>query len=201
MPDESLHGHPSSQFSIMSHLHRTTWWIAALVLWGAWNGQTDCYPFNESQARPSWYVYGWPICFGTSGRGRLNFDSFAMTALVVALVLALMIVACTVFAAELLRRHAPRFTISDMLAITVGVSVVVAFWTGGLYCLWQKAFGAVLPPPDWSATAGNAQPMGRLSPLITFPLSVGLTSVGFTIFALPLAWINSRRGQRRTGCA
>lgn len=173
-------------------IRRATWWITAIVVWGNWNAQTDWYPFNENQARPSWYVYGWPICFGTSGRGRMNFSSFDARALVVDLTLAVVIVACTIVAAEILCRHMPQLTISDMLAITAGFSIMLLLWTGGLYYLWEWTLGAVLPQPDWSASAGNAQPTDRLSPAITFPLSMGLGGVGFAMVALPLIWVNAR---------
>ena len=174
------------------HIHRAAWWIAAVVAWGAWNAQTDCFPLNENQARPSWYVYGWPICYTTSGRGRFNFRRFDETALIVDVTLSFMMVACTVFSTELLLRHIPRLTIAHMLAVTAGFSATFFLWSGGLDSLWEWTLGAVPPHPEISATAGDVQPMKRLSPVVTFPLSLGMAGIGFATVAMPFIWFNRR---------
>ena len=157
----------------------------AIVVWGAWNAQTDCYPLNEHQARPSWYVYGWPVCFATSGRGRLNFVSFDAGALAVDLFITLVLVACTLYASEALLGRFPQVTIRDMLAIMTGLSVAFVVWSGGMNWLAERSLGAVQPPADMSASAGDAQTSSRLSWLIILPISLGLASLGFTLFKLP----------------
>lgn len=186
---------------ITFRVHRATYWLAAIVVWGAWNAHTDCYPLNEQQARPSWYVYGWPVCFGTSGRGRFNFNSFDTTALVFDLAVSAAMVASTVYLGEGLLRRFPQFTMVDMLAIVTGFAVVSFIWSGGMNWLSERILGAVLPAPDISVSAGNAQPTSRMSALIVLPTSVGLASVGFTAFRLPFDILDYQRtrNQRMLG--
>jgi hypothetical protein len=186
---------------IKFRFHRATYWLAAIVVWGAWNAHTDCYPLNEQQARPSWYVYGWPVCFATSGRGRFNFVSFDTRALVFDLAISTAMVACTVYLGEGLLRRLPQFTMVDMLAIVTGFAVVSFVWSGGMYWLSGQMLGAVLPAPDFSVSAGNAQPTSRMSALIVLPTSLGLASVGFAAFRLPfdIFGYQGTRNQRMHG--
>jgi hypothetical protein len=182
-------------------MHRATWWITAIVVWGVWSAQTDCFPLNENQARPSWYVYGWPICIATSGRGRFNFVNFDAVALLVDITISLLIVSCTIVTAELLRRRLPRLAIIDMLAITAGFAMVFLFWSGGLNLLWAWVCSADLPEPTISASAGDLQSASRLSPFTTVPLSLGLLCVGFVLVAAPQLWfgIFARRKRKSFG--
>ncbi len=186
---------------IRFRVNRATCWLAAIVVWGAWNAHTDSYPLNEQQARPSWYVYGWPVCFATSGRGRFNFVSFDTTAMAFDLAISVAMIASTVYVGETLVRRFPQITMADMFAIVTGIAVVCFVWSGGMNWLSERILGAVLPPPDISVSAGNAQPMSRMSALIVLPTCLGLASIGIAVFRLlfDIFFCQRTRNQRMHG--
>lgn len=167
------------------HLHCVTQWLAVVVAWGAWNAYTDCYPLGLQQARPSWYEYGWPVCFATSSRGMFNFVSFDTTALAFDLAISLAMVAATVYAGEALVRRFPQLTMADMFAVVTGFAVMSFAWSGGMSWACERIMGALPPPPEMAASAGNLQPTHRVSALIVLPASLGLASIGFVVFRLP----------------
>ena len=142
---------------------------------------------------PSWYVYGWPICFATSGRGRFNFYlGFEVTALILDLVFSLLLVVCTAFAVESLLRRFPTVKVIDLLAIGAGLYVSVFVLSGGLHKPLELIFGAVPPVPNYSAVPGDVRLASRLPVLVTAPLAFGLAAVGFAIVSLSF-----RRSLRR----
>jgi hypothetical protein len=162
---------------------RTTWVVAGIVVVGVWNAQTDHWPISDG-VRPSWYVYGWPVCFGTSGRGRFNWVSYDARALLFDLVVSAAIIAGTIMTTEILNRVIPRVALRSMLAIVGGASFVFAVWSGRLNWFLFLVLKASLPGATVSATAGNIQPAHRLSPFVTFPLTVGLFCAGFATVEL-----------------
>lgn len=179
-----------------SRLSRATWWITAFVLWGQWNAFTDCFPLNENQARPSWFLYGWPICFATSGRGRFNFGgNFDISSLLFDTIVALLIVVSTVIATETLVRSLPQFSLRSLFAIMFGASLAFAVWSGGAEGFWGLLVDASLPRPDHSELAGDIRPTVRLWPLITWPMTVGILCVG--VAGLELSFQLMRRLDHR----
>ena len=173
----------------LPRLHPAVWWATALVAWGNWNAQTASFPLNEHQARPSWFVYGWPVCFGTSGRGRFNFVDFSATVLGFDLACSAVMVACSVFAANALICCFPRLTIRCIFAILGGVAFACAVWSGNLAWIVHALLGADPPAAGMSAMAGDTQLPSRLTPFVFTPLTVGLFCMGFTFVELVFALI------------
>ena len=197
---ESHMGEPLTYGRPSTTLHRATWFVGVFVAWGAWNALTDCFPLNENQARPSWYLYGWPVCFATSGRGRLNLGPIDGPALLFDLLVLAAVVACTVFALETLMRRWPQFSVRDALAYMAGVAVMLLTWSGTFYWLIEFLLDSTPPLPGISAIEGNVRLTSRLpSVAVTFPLSLGLVAVGATIFKLPFFIFGRHRESADTG--
>lgn len=180
----------------LPHLHRATWLVTLFVAWGAWNALTDSFPLNEQQARPSWYLYGWPICFATSGRGRFNFGGdFYFPSLLIDLLLMLAMLASTVVASEAIIRGLPKLSLRNLLAMVLGVAFGCALWQGTFDRLWELMLGARAPEPNISEVAGELRPAFRipyrLSPFVTWPMTVGFFCLGFSIGAVSLRFIHS----------
>jgi hypothetical protein len=97
--------------------HWSTWIATFIVAWAMWDVQTDSYPATQ-YSTSSYYVYGWPICFVTSGRGRFNFyRGFNTGFLILDLMVSLVLVACTAFAVETLLRRSPKIKSIDIIGI------------------------------------------------------------------------------------
>jgi len=161
-----------------------------------WNALTDYFPFNENQARPSWYIYGWPVCFATSGRCRFNFYlCFDTVALIVDLGVTLVMMAATAFAVETLSRQIPRLRIVDVLGIVTGVALMVLIlFNDGLHQPLRFWLGARPPRPDLSAVTGDVRLTSRLPISVRVPLAAGLTAVGLASVQFPIAmWARLRR--------
>ena len=156
---------------------RASWLLAGLVAMGNWCIQTDYFPIPQG-VRPSWYVYGWPICFGTSGRGRFNFSSFDWAALTIDVVVFVLMVGCTMIASNYILRRFPRYSLLDALAAICGFSILFAVIFGGTASLLSDC-GFDLPSPDYSEMAGNTRVWSRLSPLVMLSLWLGTFSCGF----------------------
>jgi len=169
-----------------------TGFFTAIVVWGAWNAQTDCFPLNENQAYPSRYVYGWPVCFATSDFERFNFQfdaftgavGFDGTIFVLDLFVTVVVILATVFMSRSLARRLPRATLSDILAITAGFALMFAVWSGAHYKLLEWTLGAE-PPHRLITHTYDTQIASNLPLIVTVPLSIGLVGVGFAIVKLP----------------
>lgn len=194
--ETELDGHPTNHRPWFS-LHRSTCCVGAFVAWGAWNAFTDCYPFNQIQVRPSSYIYGWPLCFAASARGRLNVHLIDWVALSFDLAVSAVLVACTVLVVETLLRRFPRYSLSDVLACTTGVTVMLFTWSDGFHCPLRLMLGAVPPPLEVSAIPGHIRLTSRLPISVTLPLSLGLVAVGWTIFKIPLLWCSGHSESAR----
>lgn len=170
-------------------LHLTTWLMTAFVLLGAWNAQTDGFPIPD-MARPSWYVYGWPVCFGNSSRGRcrLHRYPFDSTALLFDLMISGVAVVTTVYTTESLVRRFPRLSVLDMLAMVTGMSLMCFMLSSGFVGLLEQLLGAVPPPLGLSAMAGNVRYTSAFGSLGELPLALGLASIGFALFKLPFSY-------------
>jgi hypothetical protein len=180
----------------LPRLHRASWLVTLFVAWGAWNAFTDSFPLNEQQARPSWYLYGWPICFATSGRGRFNFGgNFDIPSLMIDLLLMLAMLASTVVACEVIVRGLPKLSLGNLLAIVFGVAVGCVLWQGTFDRLWELTLGFRAPKPNISEVAGELRPAFRipfqLSPFVTWPMTVGFFCIGFSLCAVSLRLIHS----------
>jgi len=174
----------SESTSDFFHISRITWIPTAIVAWGIWNAQTDVFPLNEQTLlRPSWFVYGWPICFATSGRGRFNFNSYDGVALAFDLTVSLVILACTVLAVEFVLRI-DRLTIRDLFAITAGFSVPLFVWSDNVLLLLEMTLNVAPPLFDNSEIAGDSRLPSRLHLFMVIPLSWGLFCVGFGAVSL-----------------
>ena len=157
------------------------WLLSAFVLWGSWNAMSETFPFYEDHVWPTWYVYGWPICFATSGRGRLNFVDFSRGSLILDVIVGAVLVTATFFVVGKACRTLPRISLGAILIAICGASFLFAFWAGRLDGIWGTVFGAQLPADDISAIAGNAQPISRLGDSVVLPISVGIFCVGCAI--------------------
>jgi len=165
-----------------SKANRAAWIATAFVAWGAWNALTDDYPLNENQARPSWYVYGWPICLGTSGRGRFPISDFSGSALAIdLLVWALLIIFTYTCIARQMRSY-PQFSLRQWFSAVVGLSIALAISAGAHYRVLTLLTGSQLPFPNSSAIGGQITPLSQTSIIVAVPLFVGVFSVGVLAF-------------------
>ena len=163
-------------------VHPVTLILTSIAVWGLWNVQTDRYPFNERMLlRPSWFIYGWPICFATSWRGRFNIDSIDYAALIFDLLISLAIIFATLWACERIL-HFEKLSIRHVFAITGGFAVIFFVWSESFQMLLELIMAAEAPRLDGNAQEGNSRTPERLSPFEIIPISWGLFCVGFGLF-------------------
>lgn len=156
-------------------------WLAVLVVSiGLWGIQVDYFPIPQD-IRPSWYVYGWPICFGTGSRDRFALSTFSGTAAIIDLLTSLVMLIATFLAVRHLSTTRRR-TLRQLLAIVTGCAVLFFVITGGLHAT-LSTLGFTPPRPGISEIAGNSRPLRRLlSPLILPGVVVALFAAGHTLF-------------------
>jgi len=182
----------SSPLASPARLHWPTWLLSLCVLYGAWGALADDFPFNEQGVWPTFYTYGWPICFATSSRARFDFHRawVDVSAFVFDAVLVLLTFLATIIAAELIARMFRRHTIIDFIVIVLaslaGLTIVIALWRGDLDSVYEIA-GNGLPSPSLAAVAGQARPISQVDGSIIGPMSVGLFCVGWLACAV-LLW-------------
>jgi hypothetical protein len=150
-----------------------------LVSLSVWSAQTDNFPVAQG-IRPSWYVYGWPVCFATSGRGRFNVSSFDAPSLILDLVISVVLIVCTWLAAKHLLSHLKQFSILELIAITTGFAFVF-FLISGAMSSTTELLGFPMPDEQISSMAGNTRRWERFSPVAWLLFSVGFFSIGYTI--------------------
>lgn len=169
--------------------HWETWLTTAAVSWVMWDLQTDNYPAMEN-ARPDWYIYGWPICFATSGRGRFNFYlGFKTGFMILDVLIAVMLVACTPFAVETLVRQLKnhkRFNAIDYIGIVVGICLAALVVSDEFGRLLTLLFGSVAPLPEYSPIPGDLRLVSRMDVFKLTPLAIGVAAVGYTMVKLAL---------------
>lgn len=152
--------------------------IISFVLFGLWVVQTDHFPLTQG-IQPSWYVYGWPICFATSSRDRFGFSTFQLFPLIVDLVIAVFMLFCTCWITRILLRQ-NTFTLSDLLAGTVGLALTLTAVTGSLFTLLELASFPV-PMHGCSVMDGESRPLYRI-PIIAVPaICFGIFSIGYIV--------------------
>ena len=162
---------------------------AAFVTWGIWVLQTDNYPIAQG-VRPSWYVYGWPLCFATSGRGRFNFSSFDSLSLAIDLTVALLMLVGTWTTARRAKEYFPRYSIADLAAATFGVAFLM-FVASEAYVLIFELISFDRPSPSISEMAGESRPWDRT--YMKLPLCVGIFSVAFAFASTMIARLNKSK--------
>lgn len=151
--------------------------VVAIGLWGI---QADYFPIPQD-VRPSWYVYGWPICFGTCSRDRFALNTFSGTAAIIDLLASLGMLIATFFAVHHLSATRTR-TLRQLFAIVTGCAVVLFVVSGGLHSMLSM-LGFTPPRPEISEIAGNSRPLRRLlSPLIIPGVVVALFAAGYALF-------------------
>ena len=158
--------------------------LTAPVALFIWSVQTDGFPLSQN-VRPSSYIYGWPICFGTSSRGRFNFSSFDLAALAIDIYVFTVLVSCTFIAVRHILRRFPQYSLLEALTMLAGFGLSCVFVCGLLNPI-LAAVGYVPADPDYSETARNTRVLSRLFPLQIVSLCVGTFSVGLTTVVLPV---------------
>ncbi len=139
-----------------------TWLATGVVAYAMWDLQTDSYPLMQN-VRPDWYVYGWPICFATSGRGRFNFYlGFKTGFLILDLFVAALLVACTAFAIEALLRRLPKLKPIDVVGLVVGISLAAFVISDQFSRLLTLVFGSIPPKPEHSPVPGDIRLISRM---------------------------------------
>jgi hypothetical protein len=179
--------------------HPATWCVLAFVAWGVWNATTDCLPFNENQARPSWYVYGWPACFATSSRGRLNLHRIDVPALIVDLTIIAVVIACTIFFTETQTRRWLRLSILDLFAIVTGSAVALFVWSEAFYWPFEFVLGESSRRYFSTTIIGGIVLTSRFPISVILPLSLGLFAVGWALVEVPFLLVYRRRQSANNG--
>lgn len=160
--------------------------VVGLALWGI---QTDFFPISQN-IRPSWYVYGWPICFGTCARNRFCLNTFSGTAAITDLLVSIMMLIATYVTVRHVRTMGSR-TLRHRFAIVTGCAVLFFVMSDGLQST-LSAIGFPPPRPGISEVAGNSRPLRRLlSPLILPGIGLGLFACGYS-FSLAMADVCGR---------
>lgn len=165
--------------------NRTAWIAAAVVAWGAWNAQTDGYPFDGNQARPYWFMYGWPLCFGTKSRLRFPLNDFEPLPLAIDLLVSVALILITYKSIERLMRYYPRFPLRLWFSIATGISLALAV---------SDIFPTVV---DRSGSPGNFVRLSAYGELATIPLTLAWFGIGALAFDA-LVWAATRFFGRRT---
>ncbi len=157
-----------------------TWFTVFVVAIGLWGIQGDYFPIPQD-VRPSWYVYGWPICFGTCSRDRYGLDSFnALAALIDAIISLLMLTATFVTCRHVLTTN--WNALHQLLAMVAGCAMLFFLFLGGLHVL-LSLFKCFPPPPEISEVAGNSRPNQRLmSPPVLPGILAAVFSTGYSIW-------------------
>lgn len=160
--------------------------LAALVAVAVWSATTDAFPVNERQPWPSWHVYGWPVAFATSSRGRLDWQDFHRAACLFDLALGAVLIAAAWHMARSIARIFPRLTLRHGLALLAGASLAFAATSDPGAWLLFELLGATPPYPQMSATAGELRPLAQL-PVSAWPVVIGLFALGYAAANLILA--------------
>ena len=156
---------------------RITIALVAFVAFGLWIVQTDCFPISQN-IRPSWYLYGWPICFATSARDRFGFMTFKLAPLTIDAIIALLMLGCTYVATRHFAKRNRTFTLTDALAATAGFAMALIVITGAYSTLLEMVS---FPPPvtGYSEMDGNSRPLNRISIAAIPSICIGFFSIGF----------------------
>ncbi|TWT86360.1 hypothetical protein [Neorhodopirellula pilleata] len=156
-------------------------WLAVFVVAvGLWGIQADFFPVRQD-VRPSWYVYGWPVCFGTCSRDQFSLNTFSGTAASIDLFASLVMLIGTYFTVHQLSAMRIR-TLRHLFAIVTGCSVLFFVVSGGLQSTLSM-IGFQPSRPEISEIAGNFRPLRQLlSPLILPGIVVALFSAGYSFF-------------------
>ena len=157
-----------------------TWFAIFVVAIALWGIQLDYFPISQD-VRPSWYVYGWPICFGTCSRDRFGFDSFSVTAAIFDSVTSFLMLTAT-YATTRHTVSTKRRESHRLFATVTGFATLFFVVFGGLHAV-LSLFGYSPPLPEISEVAGNSRPNQRLqSPPILPGILTGAYAIGYSVW-------------------
>ena len=160
----------------------------SFVAFGLWVVQTDCFPIAQG-VRPSWYLYGWPICFATSSRNRFGFTTFQFLPLLIDLMATSFMLACTYCTARHLQRQ-NKFVLSDVFSGIAGIAFMLMVVTGPFFSLLEMA--SFSPPVHgYSELDGNSRPLYRISTIAVPSLCLAVFSIGFAVSSTMLSLLNN----------
>lgn len=165
-------------------------WVGASVFWVQSNG----FPLYQS-IRPSWYVYGWPVCFATAGRGRFNFSSFSWRALAIDLLVSAVVLVLAMATAKRLAESGGRLAMVDLLAGLAGVASLLLIYFGSMAPFLNPA-DFLWPAPGSSEVAGDLRVYTRLPVLGVAGLWFGTFSIGYVLTIWMIRLVNRRRSVR-----
>ena len=166
------------------------------VMFGLWIVQTDCFPMTQD-LRPSWYLYGWPICFATASRRRFQFTSFDTTSFLIDLFVTTLMTICAFLAGRHFERKKYSFSLGDALAAITGIALMLLVISNSYSSLLEN-LSFSLPQPSVSEMDGNVRPLVRISPLAIPSLCVGAFSIGFVSTLGVFRLINSLKPTKET---
>lgn len=163
--------------------------VLLVVLWGQWIAQTDSYPISQG-FQPSWYLYGWPLCFATGSRSRFVFSGFSLPAFLIDAVVSAAMLGGAWLTVRQWEQRAKRKLVSIRTAVAcvAGLACVYLVMSDG-YTTVLEAISFPPPSAQVSEVEGNSRSLSRIDPYAVPSLAYGAFFAGDgSVVALSLIW-------------